>query len=247
MLPGLLGQIEQSSAALAEDGFVEAELVDDVVRERLVTAAAAFGFDRGQSVEAARLREPQVIVFEVAHELCLFGGEFGRVFAQVCFEQLLLVADPLPDLGFFVPAFTERHFRFFDGGLQHIEPFERFEDLVSKHAAGLLIGGDLILEELVFPVAGGLVQFSFQVEKLGLALFELQLFFVAAHLGRPEDILAGLDVRFVLLDEGLCPFDLLGSPLQTILQVGNLPVDAMQRAKRFIERAHRRRFRGGRE
>ena len=60
-------------------------------------------------------------------------------------------------------------------GLEHVDLFQRLEDLVGQDAVRLLVGVDLFLQGLVFAIAPAGVEFDLEVRDPRFALAELQL------------------------------------------------------------------------
>ena len=98
-------------------------------------------------------------------------------------------------------------------GGQLVDLLHRFENLIGQHAASHLVGRNLVLERLVFAIAGGGVELDLQAFDFFFTAFEQQLLLIAADAGR---LVVGLQLGeiFVMAPQvDLAGADLLGTTL----------------------------------
>ena len=165
-------------------------------------------------------------------------GQVALGLLQLDLQALHVAAEPRLALGHFVldpgrlvTRLGQRGLGLDGGRVVDVGLFHALEDLVGQHAVGHFVGRNLLLEQLVFAVAAGLVELEPQVLDLVLLGLQLQLLGV-------DDHAVGLGLGLGLLQElflprhvGLAGANLLGAAVQLFAQIGQLAVDAVERAE----------------
>ena len=98
----------------------------------------------------------------------------------------------------------------------------------SKHAVGHLVGGDLVLENLILAIAGRHVELGVEVLDLLLVALHLELLLIDVLPHRLQLFAELVQFVLALLDARLAGANLPGAAIAAILEIGQLLMNAVQ-------------------
>ena len=98
----------------------------------------------------------------------------------------------------------------------------------SKHAVGHLVGGDLVLENLILAIGGRRVELGVEVLDLLLVALHLELLLIDVLPHRLQLFAELVQFVLALLDPRLAGANLPGAAIAAVLEIGQLLVNAVQ-------------------
>ena len=159
-------------------------------------------------------------------------GQFAFQSFDVGLQRFFFRANLLLHFRQFVFGLGDAPFVFRHEGLQDVELFHRFENFVGQHAVGHFVGGDLILQGLIFAIGVGLVQLDLQLGDFAFAGFQLQLLLIHRHAAGFQFAVQFRQLFFGLGHGGGANSHLFRTTIQPIAQIGQLPMNSVQLSER---------------
>ena len=98
----------------------------------------------------------------------------------------------------------------------------------SKHAVGHLVGGDLVLENLILAIGGRRVELGVEVLDLLLVALHLELLLIDVLPHRLQLFAELVQLVLALLDARLAGANLPRAAIAAVLEIGQLLMNAVQ-------------------